>query len=121
VTRVLLLAVLALSACQSGGDVWLKGDLGSRFRALTKHEAITLSDTVVVYGTENPPGTRIVCHEDRHKMQAAVIADAMVAIGAIDDDPPSRMAIWLSVYTIEHVQVGYEGNRFEREARKACP
>lgn len=119
--RVLLLAVLAFAGCKSGGDVWLKGDLGTRFRALTHHEAITLADNIALYATERPPSAQIICHENRHKAQFAVIADALIAIGAIDDDPPSRMAAALAVYTIEHLQVGYEGNRFEREALAACP
>lgn len=119
---VLMIGYLAaFPACETTGDIHLKGDIAEHFRKITGHGAVTVSEKVTIYGTENPPSAQLQCHENEHKKQAAVIADALVALGALDDDEPSRMAAWVAVYTIDWVQYGYAGSRFERGARAACP
>jgi len=119
------LAVAALLAvgCTSTGagtDLHLAGNGGAAFRKLTGASAVTISETTTIYGVDAPSNPQLVCHEERHKMQAKVIADALIAIGAIDDDPESRMLAWVSVYGIEHVFRGYKESRYEQEARNAC-
>jgi hypothetical protein len=103
-----------------GQDLHLAGNGGALFRKLTGANAITVSESTTIYGVDTPSNPRLVCHESRHKLQARVIADALVLIGAIDDDEPSRMAAWIAVYSIEYIQRGYAGNRFEVESRNAC-
>lgn len=120
--RLALLAFLGLAACRSGGsDVNLTGDTASAFRRIIHHDAITLSEQVTIYGVEAPPGSQIACHENEHKRQAKVVGDALVAIGALDDDELPRAAAWLSLYGIDAALYGYSGNRFEKGARAACP
>ncbi|MDX2253306.1 MAG: hypothetical protein NW202_13555 [Nitrospira sp.] len=114
---------ILLSGCASTGqgqDLHLAGNGGALFRKLTGANAITVSESTTIYGVDTPSNPQLVCHESRHKLQAKVIADALVLIGAIDDDEPSRMAAWISVYSIEHLQRGYAGNRYEIEARNVC-
>jgi hypothetical protein len=121
--RALVLAALLVCGCQNGGgkDVRLDGSPAEAFRRLIRHDAITLSEKVAIYGVEAPPGSQVVCHEEAHKRQAKVIADALVSIGAIDDDELSRAAAWLALYAIDAAQYGYAGNRWEKGARAACP
>ena len=114
-----LLPVLLMLGCASG-DVHLTGDAGKMFSRITGARGITVSEKVTIYGTENPPTAQLVCHEERHKLQARIIGDALVALGAIDDDEASRAAAWVSIYSIEHLQRGYGGNRFEAESRNVC-
>lgn len=117
----IIFAALLFIGCKSGGsDVHLTGDTAAAFRKLIRHDAITLSDSVTIYGVEAPAGSQIVCHENAHKNQARVIADALVAIGALDDNDISRAAIWLAVYGADAAIYGY-ANRFEKEAAKLCP
>ena len=115
---------VALGGCGTTGqgqDVHLTGKAGELFRSVTGAQAMTLSERVQVYGGENPPSEYVVCHEKvGHGEQAKVVGDALVLIGAIDDDEPSRMAAWVSVYGIEWAQRGYAGSRFERGAHEAC-
>lgn len=114
--------VIYLSSCAtSNGDLHLKGDAASAFRAITGHEGVTISERTTIYGTENPPSERMRCHEEHHKQQAAVVADAMVKIGAIDDTELSRMLLWISLNAIENSQHGYKNSRYEQGARAACP
>ena len=118
----LILASLFLVACKTTGpDTVLTGDTAAAFRKIVKHDAITLSDSASIYGVEAPPGSQIACHEKIHRNQARVLGDAMVAIGAIDDDELPRAAVWISIYTIDFLQYSYSGSRFEKEARAACP
>ncbi len=117
--RTIVLCFLLLTGCASGGDIWLKGDLGTRFRALTKHEAITLGENLRIYGTKEPPIEQILCHERAHSAQAKVIGDLLVKVGAIDDDPESRTAAFLSLYLQDWLIYGYD-NRWEKSARAAC-
>ena len=116
----LLVWAVWFTGCTTGNDIHLTGKSGEVFRRLTGAGAITPSEKVTIYGTEEPPSAQLQCHEAQHKAQAAVIADALVAIGAIDDDDISRMWAWLTVYAGEHLQRGYSGSRFELGARKAC-
>lgn len=120
---VMFLMFALLNGCGTTGqgqDLHLAGNGGEMFRKLTGANAITISESTTIYGVDVPSNPRLVCHETRHKLQAKVIADALVLIGAIDDDPESRMAAWIAVYSIEHLQRSYAGNRFEVEARNAC-
>jgi hypothetical protein len=120
---VMFLMFAMLSGCAATGkgqDLHLAGNGGELFRKVTGANAITVSESTTIYGVETPSNPRLVCHEMRHKAQAKVIADALVALGAIDDDEPSRTAAWISVYSIEHLQRGYAGNRFEIESRNVC-
>lgn len=119
----------AALSCRTGGgdgqnhsedDIHLTGKAGELFRKLTGAKGMTLSEKRAVYATENPPGPCIVAHENEHKVQAQVIGDALVAIGAIDDDEISRMGAWVSIYSLDWVQRGYEGNRFEQGAKAAA-
>jgi len=126
---VLLTLILGFASCSevqiarlpnNSAQFLLKGKLAETFRAITKHEAITPSEKVSIYGTENPPGANLQCHEGRHQLQAAAIADALVAIRAISDIPEARMYAWLAIYAQEYLQTGYENNRFEKEATEKC-
>lgn len=115
---LLLLALLA--ACRtSGGDVYLDEGVGKRYRAIMGHTAVTVSERTAIYGTPDP-GPVLVCHEEAHKRQARIIADALVGIGALEDEELPRMAAWVAVYGIDYAVHGYAGNRFERGARRAC-
>lgn len=117
----LAIALVLASCATSNGDVHLKGDAAEAFRKLTGHEGVTISERTTIYGTENPPSERMRCHEEHHKQQAAVVADAMVKIGAIDDTELSRMLLWISLNAIENSQHGYKDSRYEQGARAACP
>lgn len=111
-------ALAALLLGCGAGNVHLKGSAGQLFQKITGARAVTVSENTTIYGGET--NACLDAHERRHQEQAAVIADALVAIGAIDDDPESRAAAWISVYSIEHLMRGYGGSRFEAEARQAC-
>ena len=116
-------ALLALSfGCTptgAGRDLQLDGGTAEAFRKLVGHDAVTVSERITIYGGENPPSAQLQCHENQHKAQAAVIADALVSIGALEDEELTRMAAWLAVYGIDYAVYGYD-NRFERGAREAC-
>lgn len=131
------IAVMAALAClgcpknlrTEGGDVHLTGTAGEVFRKLTGAGAITLSDTVAIYGTENPPSARIKCHERVHQGQARAITyqllhprtpDGVEMTPFIDDDPESRAMAWIGVYLVDWLQYGYAKNRWEKEAREVC-
>ena len=105
-----------------GAEFVLSGPLEDAFAAITMHDAkaITLSEEITIYGRGGPPSAQLKCHEDHHKKQARLIADKLVEINAITDSPRGRMIAWLAVYGQEYLQSGYD-NRFEREARAACP
>ena len=115
---------VVLSGCGTTGqgqDVHLAGNGGELFRKLTGANAITVSERVTIYGTENPPGEQLVCHEKKgHAQQARILGDALVILGYIDDDELSRAAAWVAIYSIEHASRGYENSRFELGAREAC-
>lgn len=114
-----LAVLMTLSACRSGGDVRLTGDSAAALRKIIGHDAITLSEKLTIYGVEAPAGSTIACHEDAHKRQARVIGDALVAIGAIEDEDVTRAAAWLAVYGIDYGVYGY-ANRFEKGAIALC-
>ena len=113
----LALIALMLLACNTG-NVHLKGSAGQLFTKITGARAVTVSENTTITGGDSDEC--LEAHEDRHQEQAAVIGDALVSIGAIDDDAESRAAAWISVYSIEHLMRGYGGSRFEAEARQAC-
>jgi predicted small secreted protein len=120
---VMFLMWTMLSGCATNGtgeDVHLTGKAGEIFRSMTGAEAMTVSERVTIYGSEDPPDERLRCHEGIHAAQAKVIADALVAIGAIDDDELTRASAWIAVYSIEYAQRGYVGSKFEVEARDQC-
>ena len=113
------LGALSVNGCQT--DTHIPQDsIGQAFKKMVGHDAVTVSEKQTIYLTGTPPSAQLVCHEEAHKAQAKVLADALVVIGAIDDDADQRMAVWLALYGIQYGAYGYK-NRFELEAQKLCP
>lgn len=117
---LIVIWVASCTAAGSGKELRLTGDAASALRKLIKHDAITLTERTAIYGVPAPEGSRVVCHEREHQRQIAVVADALVALGAIDDDELSRAAVWLALYLQDSAIYGYD-NRWEKGARAACP
>lgn len=124
------LPVLLFLACQPGtvrtveypngkAEIHLSGKTAESFRRITGHGALTPSENLIVYGTENPPSLRLKCHERQHQVDAETIADLLIKYGYLRDTDKHRFAIWLGVYLANHIE-GYEENLLEERAREAC-
>lgn len=113
-----VVGLLLLGGCV-GGDIHLKGKAGDLFRKITGASGMTLNDKVAIYGKEAPDGSTLKCHEDQHKAQAAVVCEANVKLGFIDDDDLSCTIQWVATYSNDYIQYGYE-NRWEKSARERC-
>ena len=113
-------ASFPIAKLPGGAEFVLSGPLEKAFTAITAHDAkgITLGESLTIYGGK-PDSANMICHEAQHRNQARRIADMLVVVNAIDDNPRARAVVWLAVYGQEYLQHGYN-NRFEKEAREAC-
>jgi hypothetical protein len=120
------LALFGAIGC-AHNEVVLPSFAGDAFREVVGHGAVTVSDRLTIFGTAQPPDDQIKCHEAFHRAQARSMGDAAVESHAIKDTVADRTAYWLLIYAYESLRSKatggslYRDNRFEADARAACP